>query len=71
VKRLDRTGARRSSLAPPTLRMRRIEVDPGARTAHAQGGVTLGELDGATQEHEAAVAGVHSREHREAFGRLR
>jgi FAD/FMN-containing dehydrogenase len=51
--------------------MRRIEVDPGARTAHAQGGVTLGELDGATQEHEAAVAGVHSREHREAFGRLR
>jgi FAD/FMN-containing dehydrogenase len=30
--------------------MRRIDVDPEARTARAEGGVTLGELDQATQE---------------------
>jgi FAD/FMN-containing dehydrogenase len=37
--------------------MRRIRVDPAARTARAQAGVTWGELDAATQEHGLAVTG--------------
>jgi FAD/FMN-containing dehydrogenase len=36
-------------------RMKAIEVDPEARTARAQGGITLGELDAATQEHGLAA----------------
>jgi FAD/FMN-containing dehydrogenase len=40
-------------------RLRSVEVDPDARTARAGGGVTLGELDTATQEHGlAAPVGV-------------
>jgi FAD/FMN-containing dehydrogenase len=35
--------------------MRRIQVDPEVRTARAQGGVLLGELDAATQEYGLAV----------------
>jgi FAD/FMN-containing dehydrogenase len=38
-------------------RMRGIHVDPAARTARAQGGVTWGELDRATQLHGLAVTG--------------
>jgi FAD binding domain/Berberine and berberine like len=39
--------------------MKGIEVDPEARTVRAQGGVLLGELDGATQAHGLAVpAGI-------------
>src|SRR4051812_46405602 len=37
--------------------MKRITVDPAARTARAQAGVTWGELDAATQEHGLAVTG--------------
>jgi FAD/FMN-containing dehydrogenase len=37
--------------------MRRITVDPAARTVRAQAGVTWGELDAATQEHGLAVTG--------------
>jgi FAD/FMN-containing dehydrogenase len=37
--------------------MRGIHVDPAARTARAQGGVTWGELDRATQLHGLAVTG--------------
>jgi FAD/FMN-containing dehydrogenase len=37
--------------------MKGIEVDAGARTARAEGGVTWGELDAATQEHGLAVTG--------------
>jgi FAD/FMN-containing dehydrogenase len=37
--------------------MRRIHVDPVARTARAQAGATWGELDAATQEHGLAVTG--------------
>src|SRR4051794_25010165 len=37
--------------------MKRIAVDPAARTARAQAGVTWGELDAATQEHGLAVPG--------------
>ena len=37
--------------------MRRIHVDPEARIARAQAGVTWGELDAATQEHGLAVTG--------------
>jgi FAD/FMN-containing dehydrogenase len=37
--------------------MRRIRVDPAARTARVQAGVTWGELDAATQEHGLAVTG--------------
>jgi FAD/FMN-containing dehydrogenase len=36
--------------------LKEIEVDPGARTARAGGGVRLGELDRATQEHGLAAA---------------
>ncbi|MBV8462944.1 MAG: FAD-binding oxidoreductase [Acidimicrobiales bacterium] len=34
-----------------------IEVDPAARTVRAEGGLTWGELDAATQEHGLAVTG--------------
>jgi FAD/FMN-containing dehydrogenase len=37
--------------------MRRIKVDPQARTASVQAGATWGELDAATQEHGLAVTG--------------
>ena len=37
--------------------MKAIEVDPEARTARVEGGVTWGELDAATQEHGLAVTG--------------
>ena len=37
--------------------MRRIDVDPDARTVRAEGGLTWGELDAATQEHGLAVTG--------------
>jgi FAD/FMN-containing dehydrogenase len=37
--------------------MKAITVDPGARTAWAQGGVTWGELDAATQPHGLATPG--------------
>ena len=37
--------------------MKRVEVDPAARTAVAEGGVTWGEFDAATQEHGLAVTG--------------
>jgi FAD/FMN-containing dehydrogenase len=37
--------------------MKRINVDPEARLARAQAGVTWGELDAATQEHGLAVTG--------------
>jgi FAD/FMN-containing dehydrogenase len=37
--------------------MKGIEVDPGARTAVAQGGVLWNELDAATQEHGLATTG--------------
>jgi FAD/FMN-containing dehydrogenase len=37
--------------------MKRITVDPEARTVRAQAGVTWGELDAATQEHGLAVTG--------------
>jgi FAD/FMN-containing dehydrogenase len=37
--------------------MKRINVDPAARTVRAQAGVTWGELDAATQEHGLAVTG--------------
>jgi FAD/FMN-containing dehydrogenase len=39
--------------------MRKVEVDPGKRTATAEGGVTWGELDAATQAHGLAVTGGH------------
>ena len=38
-------------------RMKRIEVDPAARTARAGGGLTWGEFDAATQEHGLATTG--------------
>ena len=38
-------------------RMKRIEVDPSARTARAWGGLTWGEFDRATQEHGLATTG--------------
>ena len=37
--------------------MRRIKVDPQARTASVQAGATWGDLDAATQEHGLAVTG--------------
>jgi hypothetical protein len=37
--------------------MKRIEVDPAAETARADGGLTWGEFDAATQEHGLAVTG--------------
>ena len=37
--------------------MKSIEVDPGRRTARAEGGVTWGELNHATQQHGLAVTG--------------
>src|SRR4051812_39204849 len=37
--------------------MKRIAVDPEARTVRVQAGVTWGELDAATQEHGLAVTG--------------
>jgi hypothetical protein len=37
--------------------MNAIEVDPGARTARAQAGMTWGQFDAATQEHGLAVTG--------------
>ena len=37
--------------------MKSIDVDPEARTARADGGVTWGEFDAATQEHGLAVTG--------------
>ncbi|MEA2351879.1 MAG: hypothetical protein QOG41_200 [Thermoleophilaceae bacterium] len=37
--------------------MKGIEVDPEARTVRAEGGLTWGELDAATQEHGLAVTG--------------
>ncbi len=37
--------------------MKRIDVDPEARTVRAQGGVTWGELNDATHEHGLAVTG--------------
>ena len=40
-------------------KMKGIEIDPERRTARVEGGVLLGELDGATQEHGLAVpAGI-------------
>jgi hypothetical protein len=39
--------------------MRAIEVDPAKRTATAEGGVTWGEFDAATQAHGLAVTGGH------------
>jgi hypothetical protein len=38
-------------------RMKQIEVDPDARTVRAEGGVTWGELDQATQAHALATTG--------------
>jgi FAD/FMN-containing dehydrogenase len=37
--------------------MKQLEVDPAARTARAEAGVTWGEFDAATQEHGLAVTG--------------
>jgi FAD/FMN-containing dehydrogenase len=37
--------------------MKRIDVDPAARTVRAEAGLTWGELDAATQEHGLAVTG--------------
>jgi FAD/FMN-containing dehydrogenase len=37
--------------------MKRIDVDPDAQTVRAEGGVTWGEFDAATQEHGLAVTG--------------
>src|SRR5579885_2363541 len=37
--------------------MKKISVDPTARTARVQGGVNWGELDGATQAHGLATTG--------------
>jgi FAD binding domain/Berberine and berberine like len=37
--------------------MKEIEVDPAARVARAQSGITWGEFDAATQEHGLAVTG--------------
>src|SRR5436305_10641401 len=37
--------------------MKEIDVDPATRTARAQGGVTWGEFDQATQAHGLAVTG--------------
>ena len=37
--------------------MKNIEVDPGAKTARAEAGMTWGEFDAATQEHALAVTG--------------
>jgi len=37
--------------------MKEIDVDPDARTARAEAGLTWGELDAATQEHGLAVTG--------------
>lgn len=37
--------------------MRRVDVDPDARTARVEGGATWGELDAATQAHGLAVTG--------------
>ncbi len=37
--------------------MKRIEVDPPARTCHAEAGLTWGEVDAATQAHGLAVTG--------------
>lgn len=37
--------------------MKRVQVDPQSRTAQAEGGVTWGEFDRATQEHALAVTG--------------
>ncbi|MFL5779838.1 MAG: FAD-binding oxidoreductase [Thermoleophilaceae bacterium] len=37
--------------------MKAIDVDPVAQTARAEGGVTWGEFDAATQEHNLAVTG--------------
>ena len=37
--------------------MKQIDVDPGARTARAEAGLTWGEFDAATQEHGLAVTG--------------
>jgi hypothetical protein len=37
--------------------MKRVDVDPGARTARVQGGATWADLDGAAQEHGLAVTG--------------
>jgi FAD/FMN-containing dehydrogenase len=37
--------------------MKRIEVDPEAKTARADAGLTWGEFDAATQEHNLAVTG--------------
>ena len=37
--------------------MKKIEVDPAAKTVRAEGGVTWGEFDAATQEHGLAVTG--------------
>ncbi|MGH9051360.1 MAG: FAD-binding oxidoreductase [Acidimicrobiia bacterium] len=37
--------------------MKGIDVDPDARTVHAEAGLTWGELDAATQEHGLAVTG--------------
>ncbi len=38
-------------------RMNRVEVDPAASTARADGGATWGQFDAATQEHGLAVTG--------------
>ena len=37
--------------------LRGIEIDPDAKTARAEGGLTWGEFDAATQEHGLAVTG--------------
>ena len=37
--------------------MKRIDVDPQARTARAQGGLTWGEFNDATAEHGLATTG--------------
>jgi len=41
--------------------MKRIEIDPEARTATAEGGVLWAELNDAAAEHGLAVTGVRSR----------
>ena len=38
-------------------RMNAVDVDPDARTVRAEGGLTWGEVDAATQEHGLAVTG--------------
>ena len=48
-----RDGAVTIDLRP----MKRVEIDPQARTGHAEAGLTWGELDAATQAHGLVVTG--------------